>query len=184
MVERKEAIEAMEKVIKYISGNKLDEHTDGTAERYIKAWDTDWAEGYDYDMKFTTFSAEGVDQMVVELDIPVHSHCSHHLSPIVGKCHIAYIPGNRIVGLSKLNRTVEKYARRLQVQERLTTQIADDLMERLDAQGVGVQIVAEHMCVSSRGVRHHGARTVTTKLLGVFQEEGVKNEFIQTISNS
>ena len=95
-------------------------HTEGTAERYIKAWRDDWAEGYNYEMKFTTFPAGDTNQMVVELDIPVVSHCSHHLAPILGVCHIAYIPKDAIVGLSKMNRIVEKYSRRLQVQERLT----------------------------------------------------------------
>lgn len=182
-VTRKRAIKAMETVIDYIAKEGRDEHTEGTAERYIRAWEDDWAEGYDYEMKFTTFTAGDVDQMVIELDIPVLSHCSHHLAPIIGVCHIAYIPTDRIVGLSKLNRTVEKYARRLQVQERLTTQIAEDLFERLKPKGIGVQIVAEHMCVSSRGVRHHGARTVTTKLKGCFEESDVKQEFLDTINS-
>jgi len=183
MVDRKTAIEAMELVVTYLAKDGRDEHTEGTAERFIKAWDDDWAEGYDYEMKFTTFTDDATNQMVVELDIPVISHCSHHLAPIIGVCHIAYIPKDKIVGLSKLNRMVEKYARRLQVQERLTTQIATELSERLDSHGVGVQIVAEHMCVSSRGVRHHGARTVTTKLLGCFSEPDVKQEFLDTINS-
>jgi len=175
-ISRDEAVEAMEKVISYIAKDGRDEHTEGTALRYIKAWDNDWAEGYDYEMKFTTFNGDGTDQMVVELDIPVISHCSHHLAPIMGVCHIAYIPGERIVGLSKLNRTVEKFARRLQVQERLTTQIAEDLQRLLKPKGVGG--------VSSRGVRHHGARTVTTKLTGMFLDKpSVKDEFIATINS-
>ena len=183
-ISRDEAVEAMEKVIDYIAKEGRDEHTEGTALRYIKAWDDDWSEGYDYKFKFTTFNGDGTDQMVVELDIPVISHCSHHLAPIMGVCHIAYIPSDKIVGLSKLNRTVEKFARRLQVQERLTTQIAEDLQRLLEPKGVGVQIIAEHMCVSSRGVRHHGARTVTTKLTGLFLTEvGVKEEFLNTINS-
>ena len=182
MLTREEAVKHMEHVIDYISQGQRDEHTDGTAERFIKAWDKDWSEGYEYEMKFTTFTAGDVDQMVVELDIPIISHCSHHLAPIIGVAHIAYIPKDRIVGLSKLNRMVEKYARRLQVQERLTTQIASELSTRLGAHGVGVQIVAEHMCVSTRGVRHHGARTVTTKLIGCFEEPEVKSEFLATIN--
>jgi len=180
---RENAIGAMKVVLNYINKGREDEHTEGTAERYIRAWDEDWAEGYDYQMKFTTFTADDPDQMVIELDIPVLSHCSHHLAPIIGICHIAYLPGTRIVGLSKLNRTVEKFARRLQVQERLTAQIAQELFEKLEPQGVGVQIVAEHMCVSSRGARHHGARTVTTKLLGNFLDPDVKSEFFQAINS-
>jgi GTP cyclohydrolase I len=183
MVTRNAAVKAMEKVMEYISKGRLDQHTDGTALRFIKAWDDDWAEGYEKEFKFTTFEDEGTDQMVVELSIPVVSHCSHHLAPILGVCHIAYLPSDKIVGLSKLNRIVEKFSRRLQVQERLTTQIADELQELLQPRGVGVQVVAEHMCVSTRGVRHHGAKTVTTKLTGLFLTEySVKTEFLNTIN--
>ena len=134
-------------------------------------------------IKFTTFKDDGTDQMVVELSIPVVSHCSHHLAPILGVAHIAYLPNDKIVGLSKLNRIVEKFGRRLQVQERLTTQIAEELQELLEPKGVGVQIIAEHMCVSTRGVRHHGAKTVTTKLTGLFlHDASVKMEFLDTIN--
>jgi len=179
MVDRKQAMEAMNKVISYISRGNLDEHTEGTAERYIKAWENDWGKGYDYKMKFTTFNSDDTDQMVIEMNIPVYSHCAHHLAPIVGVCHIAYLPGEKIVGLSKLNRTVEKFARRLQVQERLTSDIALELDELLKARGVAVQIVAEHMCVSSRGIKHHGAKTITTKLTGYFLDKpAVKAEFL------
>lgn len=182
MVTKEEAIKSMEKVIDYITGGCRDEHTEGTAERYIKAWDEDWAEGYDYGIKFTTFKAEDTDQLVIETGIPVQSHCSHHLAPIVGVCHIAYLPGETIVGLSKLNRMVEKYSRRLQVQERLTSQIALELQELLGAKGVAVQIIAEHMCVSSRGVKHHGAKTITTKLTGVFLEDNtLRQEFLSCV---
>ena len=182
-VTREEAIQHMDKVLDYIAKEGRDSHTEGTAERYIRAWDQDWAEGYDMPIKFTVFEDDGTDQMVVELGIPVISHCSHHLAPILGVAHIAYLPGDRIVGLSKLNRVVEKYARRLQVQERLTSQIAAELQELLDPRGVAVQIVAEHMCISTRGVRHHGARTVTTKLTGLFLEDpAVKNEFLDTVN--
>ncbi|MCI4435436.1 MAG: GTP cyclohydrolase I [Ignisphaera sp.] len=183
MVTKNKAVKAMETVIKYISKGMLDQHTEGTALRFINAWDDDWAEGYDKEFKFTTFEDEGTDQMVVELSIPVISYCSHHLAPIIGVCHIAYLPKNRIVGLSKLNRIVERFSRRLQVQERLTTQIADELTELLQPRGIGVQIVAEHMCISTRGVRHHGAKTITTKLTGLFlTEDGVKAEFLNTIN--
>ena len=182
-VNKQQAIEAMEKVIDYIAKNGRDEHTEGTAKRYIDAWNNDWAEGYDKPIKFTVFEEDGTDQMVVEMSIPVISHCSHHLAPILGVCHIAYLPGKKIVGLSKLNRIVERFARRLQVQERMTTQIADELQRLLEPRGVGVQIIAEHLCVSTRGVRHHGAKTITTKLTGLFlEEDSVKQEFLDTIN--
>jgi len=180
---KEEAINAMQVVVDYIAKDGPDSHMAGTAERYIKAWDQDWSQGFDYPIKFTTFEDDGTDQMVVELSIPVVSHCAHHLAPISGVAHIAYLPEDKIVGLSKLNRIVEMFARRPQVQERLTTQIAEKLQELLEPRGVGVQIVAEHHCVSSRGVRHHGARTVTTKLTGLFLDDSaVKMEFLDTIN--
>jgi GTP cyclohydrolase I len=183
MPARQDAVQAMETVIMYLCKGKPDSHTEGTAERFIKAWDNDWGVGYEDEIKFTTFKDDGTDQMVVEMDIPVVSHCSHHLAPIIGICHIAYLPSDKIVGLSKLNRIVEKFARRLQVQERLTTQIADELQKLLEPRGVGVQVIAEHMCVSTRGVRHHRAKTVTTKLTGLFlKENSVKAEFLGTIN--
>jgi len=183
-VTKEQAIEAMETVIDYIAKEGRDEHTKGTAERYIRAWDQDWAQGYNYPIKFTTFSVEDTDQMVIELNIPVFSHCSHHLAPIKGICHIAYLPGDRIVGLSKLNRVVERFARRLQVQERLTSQIANELQTLLKPAGIAVQISAEHLCVSTRGVRHNGANTVTTKLTGLFlKDPSMKEEFFIAIKN-
>ena len=179
---KEEAIKAMETVINYIAKEGRDSHTEGTAERYIRAWDEDWAEGYNYPMKFTTFEDDGTDQMIVEIGIPVISHCAHHLAPIIGVAHIAYLPKERIVGLSKLNRMVEMFSRRLQVQERLTTQIAQEIQDKLQPRGVGVQLVCEHMCVSTRGVRHHGAKTITTKLTGLFLKDStVKEEFLATI---
>ena len=185
MVEKNDAVKAMEIVIRYISKGRLDEHTEGTAERFIKAWDNDWGEGYDKEINFTAFTDEGTDQMVVEIGIPVVSHCSHHLAPIMGVCHIAYLPKDRIVGLSKLNRIVERFARRLQVQERLTTQIAEELQNLLSPRGVAVQVIAEHFCVSTRGVRHHGAKTVTTKFTGIFLEDSsTKQEFLDTVSKN
>ena len=184
MIDYKQSVvDAMEIVIGYIAKHGRDEHTEGTAKRFIDAWDNDWAEGYDKEINFTVFKGEGTDQMVVEMNIPIVSHCSHHLAPIMGVCHIAYLPGKSIVGLSKLNRIVERFARRLQVQERMTTQIAEELQLLLEPRGVGVQIIAEHFCVSTRGVRHHGAKTVTTKLTGLFlKEDSVKQEFLNTIN--
>lgn len=109
--------------------------------------------------------------MVVERDIPFHSLCEHHLLPFVGKAHIAYMPNGRVTGLSKLARTVEVYARRLQLQERLTAQVADALMKELDAKGALVMIEAEHMCMSMRGVQKPGTQTVTLVKRGVFETD-------------
>jgi GTP cyclohydrolase I len=175
---RKEAVTAMDSVINYINGGH-NLHTKDTAERFIKAWDTDW--GKDCDFNFTTFPAES-DTMVIELNIPFVSHCAHHLAPIVGNCHVAYLPKDKMSGLSKLNRTVENFASNLQVQENLTQQIADFLFEELEPSGLGVQMVAEHMCVSTRGVKHHGSLTVTTVLKGSFFDPEVKKEFFNAIN--
>lgn len=110
-------------------------------------------------------------EFLLEKDIPFYSLCEHHLLPFFGKAHIAYLPNDRVVGLSKLARTVEVYARRLQLQEQMTTQIADDIMRHLDARGVMVVIEAEHLCMTMRGVKKPGAKTITTCIRGAFEEQ-------------
>jgi GTP cyclohydrolase I len=123
--------------------------------------------------------AERYDEMVVVANIPIYSHCEHHLAPFFGKAHIGYLPRNRIVGLSKLARVAQLYARRLQVQERLTRQIAEAIQECLDPLGVGVLIECRHLCMESRGVNTPGAITLTSSLLGVFREDQrVRSEFL------
>jgi GTP cyclohydrolase I len=128
----------------------------------------------------TTFpNAEGYDELVVARDIPFHSLCEHHLLPFQGVAHVGYLPGARIVGLSKLARVVDMYARRLQVQERLTTQIAGWLRRELDPRGVGVVLEAEHLCMSLRGVQKPGARTITSALHGVVRDDPrTRDEFL------
>lgn len=113
----------------------------------------------------------GYDDIVLVRDIPFASHCEHHMVPFVGKAHIAYLPHDGVVGLSKLARLIEVYARRLQTQENLTAQIVDALNERLNPRGVAVLLEAEHMCMSMRGVRAHGAATITHRFTGVFAED-------------
>lgn len=110
-------------------------------------------------------------EFLLEKDIPFYSLCEHHLLPFFGKVHIAYLPKDRVVGLSKLGRTVEVYARRLQLQEQMTTQIADDIMRHLDARGVMVVIEAEHLCMTMRGVKKPGAKTITTCVRGAFEDQ-------------
>ena len=130
-----------------------------------------------------TFDA-GHDEMVMVRDIPFASLCEHHMVPFIGKAHVAYIPGDhgRITGLSKLARLVDAYAKRLQVQERLTAQIADELSERLDPRGVLVVVEAEHLCMSMRGVRKPGSSTVTSAVRGLFRENvATRNEAMQFI---
>jgi GTP cyclohydrolase I len=127
----------------------------------------------------TTFPNEGYDELVMARDIPFHSLCMHHLLPFHGVAHVAYLPGERIIGLSKLARVVDSFARDLQVQERLTTQIAHWLEQTLAPRGVGVVLEAEHMCMTIRGVRKPGARTVTSALLGTLRSDArTREEFL------
>tara|TARA_R110001606_G_scaffold117492_1_gene246989 strand:- start:347 stop:1186 length:840 start_codon:yes stop_codon:yes gene_type:complete len=130
----------------------------------------------------TTFEGEGYDEMIVQTNIPFHSLCEHHIAPFFGTGTIAYIPNKRIVGLSKLARTLETYSRRLQNQERITMQVAEFLWKELEPKGVAVQITAKHMCMEMRGVKKHDTHTTTTKLIGVFKDDpSARNEFLNAI---
>lgn len=122
------------------------------------------------------------NEMLVEKDITFYSNCEHHFVPIIGKAHVAYISSGSVVGLSKINRLVQFYAKRPQVQERMTVQIANDLAEALQTEHVAVVIDASHLCVSSRGIQDVNSRTVTSQFLGKFKEEGTKNEFLKYLS--
>lgn len=168
-------------LLRYVIGeNPNREGLSETPARVVKAWE-DWTAGYRVDIPslFKTFEdgSEGVDEMVLVRDIPIHSHCEHHLAPITGVAHIAYIPDGRVVGLSKLSRVADAFARRLQVQERMTNQIADAIAEHLKPKGCGVIIEAAHGCMSSRGVCHPG-NTTTSALRGVFKEGTARAEFL------
>lgn len=154
-----------------------------TPARVAKAWEF-WCSGYNVDvgplLKTFEDGAEGCDEMVVVKDIPFYTHCEHHMAPFFGTATIAYLPNKKIVGLSKLNRVLNVFARRLQVQERLTAQVADSLMEHLAPLGVGVVIKARHLCMESRGVCQQGHHTVTSALRGVFKTEAAaRSEFLQ-----
>tara|TARA_R110000744_G_scaffold128003_1_gene235004 strand:- start:1 stop:840 length:840 start_codon:yes stop_codon:yes gene_type:complete len=130
----------------------------------------------------TTFEGEGYDEMIVQTNIPFHSLCEHHIAPFFGTGTIAYIPNKRIVGLSKLARTLETYSRRLQNQERITMQVADFLWNELEPQGVAVQLTAKHMCMEMRGVKKHDTFTTTTKLIGIFKtDSSARQEFLNSI---
>jgi GTP cyclohydrolase I len=153
-----------------------------TPRRVAQAW-MHWSGGYDVDVPglFTTFDdgAQDVDEMVVVRNIPFYSHCEHHLAPFFGTATVAYIPDGRIVGLSKLSRVVDAYARRLQVQERMTTQIAEAVWQNLHPLGVGVRVRARHLCMESRGICQQGHDTTTTALRGVFRDDpAARAEFI------
>ena len=130
----------------------------------------------------TTFEGEGYDEMIVQTNIPFHSLCEHHIAPFFGYGHIAYIPNKRIVGLSKLARTLETFSRRLQNQERITTQVAEFLQDKLDPKGVAVVLTAKHMCMEMRGVKKHDTFTTTSKMIGKFKDElNPRNEFLNLI---
>lgn len=152
-----------------------------TPARAAKAWQF-WTKGYAEDpaeiLKTFEDGAEGCNEMVVVRDIPLYSHCEHHLAAIFGTATVAYIPDGKIVGLSKINRVVDCFARRLQVQERLTAQVADALMDNLKPKGVGVVVKARHMCMESRGVCQQGHSTITSALRGVFADGTVRQEFL------
>ena len=145
-----------------------------TPKRVMKAWDH-WTCGYKQQatsvLKTFEDGAEGTDEMVIVRDIQLYSHCEHHMAPFFGKAHVAYIPNKRIVGLSKLARVVDIFAHRLQVQERLTNQIANALNDNLDPIGVGVVIEATHFCMCSRGVNKQGSTTVTSALRGAIKDK-------------
>lgn len=153
-----------------------------TPARVIKAWRF-WTQGYGMNaadiLKVFEDGSENYDEMIVRKDIPIHSKCEHHMADIFGACTIAYVPNGKIVGLSKMDRLADMFSRRLQVQERLTTEIADAMWEHLKPKGVGVWISARHMCVESRGVRNSNSETVTTALRGVFKDvPEVRAEFL------
>lgn len=152
-----------------------------TPARVSKAWEF-WTSGYDKKpediLKVFEDGAEKYDEMVAVVDIPFYSQCEHHLAPFFGTATVAYLPQNQVVGLSKLSRLVDMFARRLQVQERLTQQVAHALMDNLDPLGAACTIRARHMCMESRGVCQQGHHTVTTCLLGRFKEPVVRAEFL------
>ena len=157
-----------------------------TPARVVKAWG-EWFNGYGKDpiAELKTFE-DGAelcgDEMVLVRDIDFYSHCEHHMAPFFGKAHVAYIPNKRVVGLSKLARVTDVFAHRLQVQERLTNQIANALVEGLDPQGVGVVLKATHFCMCSRGVNKQGSTTITSALRGAIKEEpSARAEFLRLI---
>lgn len=154
-----------------------------TPERVVKAW-RHWCGGYHVEIPplFKAFEdgGEKYDQMVIVKDIPIYSHCEHHLAPFFGTVTIAYIPNGRVVGLSKLSRVADAFARRLQVQERLTNQIADAILEHLHPVGIGVMVRARHLCMESRGIQQQGHHTITTALRGAIKDEPqTRDEFLR-----
>lgn len=135
------------------------------------------------EFEFTTFSAEGIDEMIIQTNIPFYSLCEHHIAPFFGIANVAYVPRDKIVGLSKLARVVDMYSNQLQNQERITTSIAERLFSELNPVGVAVHLKAQHLCMCMRGVKKHDTWTSTSKLIGVFKDdEKCRNEFMNYIS--
>ena len=184
-VSDKQAEDAFKTILKWIGEDPNREGLVETPKRVIKAF-KEYFKGYhqdaEADLSKTFGDVEGYDDMVVEKNITLESHCEHHMAPIIGVAHVAYIPNKKVVGLSKLARTVEIFSKRLQTQERLTMQIAKTLMNSLDAKGVAVTIDAAHQCMTMRGVKKERATTVTNYFLGSFREDlGIQNRYLRYI---
>ena len=182
----KEAEEAFVKILKYIGEDPGREGLIETPKRVRKAF-KEYFKGYQEDpykiLSKTFGDVDGYNDIVIQKNISVQSHCEHHMAPIIGIAHVAYIPNERVVGLSKLARVVEAFSKRLQTQERLTMQIAKTVMEALDAKGVAVTIDSNHMCMTMRGVKKEQATTVTNYYLGQFKEDlSYQNRYLRFIS--
>ena len=182
----KQAEEAFKTILKWIGEDPTREGLLETPKRVVKAF-KEYFKGYhqnvEKDLTKTFGDVEGYDDMVVEKNITLESHCEHHMAPIIGVAHVAYIPNKKVVGLSKLARTVEIFSKRLQTQERLTMQIASTLMKALDAKGVAVTIDAAHQCMTMRGIKKERATTVTNYFLGSFKEDlSIQNRYLTYIA--
>ncbi|PQA85590.1 GTP cyclohydrolase I FolE [Hyphococcus luteus] len=172
--QRERALEAVRELIRWIGDNPAREGLKDTPRRVVDAY-LEYFQGYDQqpeDYLTRTFEqVGGYDEIVLLKEIPFHSHCEHHMAPIIGKAHVAYLPTDKVVGISKLARVVQAYARRLQVQERLTAEIADCIQKVLEPQGVAVVIEASHACMTARGVNTPGVSMTTSRMMGVFRED-------------
>ena len=180
-----QAEEAFKTILKWIGEDPSREGLLETHKRVVKAF-KEYFKGYhqnaEQDLTKTFGDVEGYDDMVVEKNITLESHCEHHMAPIIGVAHVAYIPNQKVVGLSKLARTVEIFSKRLQTQERLTMQIASTLMKALNAKGVAVTIDAAHQCMTMRGIKKEKATTLTNYFLGSFKDDlSLQNRYLKHI---
>ena len=185
-VSDKEAEEAFKTILTWLGEDPNREGLLETPKRVMKAY-KEYFSGYKVDpdkiLDKTFGDVDGYDDMVIQKNISIQSHCEHHMAPIIGKAHVAYIPKERVVGLSKLARVVEVFSKRLQTQERLTMQVANALMISLDAKGVAVTIDAAHQCMTMRGIKKEKATTVTNYFLGQFKEDlNTQNRYLAYIS--
>ncbi len=182
---REEAQRAVETLIRWAGDDPAREGLRSTPERVVKAYE-EFFDGYAIDpldlLQRTFEEVEGYDEMVLLRDIRFESHCEHHMAPIIGRAHVAYMPNNRVVGISKLARVVEAYARRLQIQEKMTAQIANIIDEVLNPKGVAVVIEATHHCMTTRGVHKPGTSMVTSRMLGMFRTNAsTRREFLALV---
>jgi len=185
-VSDEKAEEAVRTIIKWIGEDPGREGLQSTPKRVIKAF-REYFNGYSQDpnklLSKTFTEIEGYDDMVIEKNISIHSHCEHHMAPINGVAHVAYIPASKVVGLSKLARVVEVFSKRLQTQERLTMQIARTIMNTLQPRGVAVTIDASHQCMTNRGVKKEDTSTVTNYFLGAFKDDlSFQNRYLRYIN--
>ena len=185
-VSDKEAEEAFKTILTWLGEDPNREGLLETPKSVMKAY-KEYFSGYKVDpnkiLDKTFGDVDGYDDMVIQKNISIQSHCEHHMAPIIGKAHVAYIPKERVVGLSKLARVVEVFSKRLQTQERLTMQVAKTLMESLDAKGVAVTIDSTHQCMTMRGIKKEQASTVTNYYLGQFKEDlSFQNRYLRFIS--
>ena len=181
-----EAEEAIKIIIKWIGENPDREGLKSTPARVIKAY-KEYFQGYNEDpskyLMKTFTEVDGYDDMVIEKNISLRSHCEHHMAPIVGFVHVAYIPSKKVVGLSKLARVVDAFAKRLQTQERLTMQIAKTIMDVLQPRGVAVTIDATHQCMTNRGIKKENTTTITNYFLGAFKDDlSFQNRYLRYIN--
>jgi GTP cyclohydrolase I len=184
-VSEQDARQAVETLLRWAGEDPLREGLHDTPKRVVNAY-RDWFSGYlsdpaDY-LRRTFEEVAGYDEMIVLRNIEFESHCEHHMAPIIGRAHVGYLPTNKVVGISKLARVVDGYARRFQVQEKLTAQIARCINDVLKPRGVGVVIDAIHQCMTTRGVHKRGVSMITSKMLGDFREDArTRNEFLRFI---
>ena len=184
---REQAEAAIRTMLRWAGDDPNREGLRETPSRVAKAFE-EWFSGYDQDpeayMRRTFEEVEGYDNMIVLKDIRFESHCEHHLAPIIGRAHVGYLPTHRVVGISKLARVVEAYARRLQVQEKMNAQIANTIQRVLEPRGVAVVIEATHQCMTTRGVHKTGVTMVTSTMLGDFRKNEItRGEFLSVIGN-
>jgi GTP cyclohydrolase I len=184
---REQAEAAVRTLLRWAGDDPNREGLRDTPARVARAYD-DWFSGYADDpvvfLQRTFEEVEGYDEMVVLRDIRFESHCEHHLAPIIGRAHVGYLPARKVVGISKLARVVDAYARRLQVQEKMNAQIANCIQQVLEPKGVAVVIEAAHQCMTTRGVHKPGVTMVTSTMLGAFREDSrTRREFLAMIRN-